>query len=417
MRLLFRLLLLLIFASPFAVAALAWYGLSEQPRVLTKSRLTHQDIAQAREILRRNDPRNLPAGSRHRLQLSQQNLNLAANYLLQRVNGRAAVAIETGLAYVDLTVRIPRLPMRPYLNISARLRAGDGPPELQELRIGRIAIPDSAANWLAGALVRHLGRSRGVSLAVASVQALSLQPGRLGLLYEWHPELLQAVQADLIPADQRQAMEVYYRQLAELHAAGRGSRGSLGELLPSLFEQAALRSRHADPVMENRALLAVLGAWASRQGLDGLLPPAQRQGRLARFHLKLRRRTDLARHFLTSAALAANSDTALSDAIGLYKEISDSQGGSGFSFTDIAADRAGSRFGALATASPGQARSLQQRIAAGIAEADIMPAVGDLPEHMSAEQFQRRFGDVDSPAYRDMMADIEARIARLPLYR
>ena len=34
-----------------------------------------------------------------------------------------------------------------------------------------------------------------------------------------------------------------------------------------------------------------------------------------------------------------------------------------------------------------------------------------------AAEFQRRFGGVDSPAYLDMMAEIEARIDRVPLYR
>jgi hypothetical protein len=417
MRLLFKFILLLILLSPVAVAALAWYGLSEQPRVLQGARLTHQDIAQARGILQHNDPRHLPAGARRQLHISQQNLNLAANYLLQRFGGVAAVVVETGVAYVDISTRIPRLPVRPYLNVSAEIHAVEGQPQLHGLRIGQVAVPDAVAGLLLGELVKHLGRSRGASLAMTSVQDLKLRPGRLSLLYEWQPELLEAVQADLMPAGQQQAMAAYYQHLAQLHAAGQGSRGSLSELLPAMFELASRRSLKNDPVMENRALLAVLGAWASRQGMDRLIPPAQRQGKLARFRIKLQGRTDFAQHFLTSAALAAHGDTLLSDAVGLYKEVSDSQGGSGFSFTDIAADRAGTRFGELAAASPSEARTLQKRLASGIGEADIMPAARDLPEHMSAAEFERRFGGVDSPAYRRIMAEIEDRIARLALYQ
>ena len=48
----------------------------------------------------------------------------------------------------------------------------------------------------------------------------------------------------------------------------------------------------------------------------------------------------------------------LSDVIGLYKEIEDSRGGSGFSFNDIAADRAGTRFGEKAVASEDSARGI-----------------------------------------------------------
>jgi hypothetical protein len=106
----------------------------------------------------------------------------------------------------------------------------------------------------------------------------------------------------------------------------------------------------------------------------------------------------------------------LSDAIGLYREVDDSRGGSGFSFNDIAADRAGTRFGELATGSAAGARQLQQRIAAGIKESALMPAVADLPEFMPEAEFKRRFGGIGAPAYQRMMADIERRVAACPLY-
>lgn len=53
-----------------------------------------------------------------------------------------------------------------------------------------------------------------------------------------------------------------------------------------------------------------------------------------------------AMHFISSAAIAAYTDTVLSDAIGLYKELEDARSGSGFSFNDIAANRAGTSFAA-----------------------------------------------------------------------
>ena len=46
----------------------------------------------------------------------------------------------------------------------------------------------------------------------------------------------------------------------------------------------------------------------------------------------LNRRDDFPKHFIISAALAAHAGTPLSDAVGVYKEIADSRGGSGFSF-------------------------------------------------------------------------------------
>jgi hypothetical protein len=56
-------------------------------------------------------------------------------------------------------------------------------------------------------------------------------------------------------------------------------------------------------------------------------------------------RVDFPQHFLVSAALVLEGSGTLSQAIGLYKEMLDSRGGSGFSFTDMAANLAGTRFG------------------------------------------------------------------------
>jgi hypothetical protein len=417
MRLLSRLLLLLLLLTPVALAAGLWLALDEQPRVLQGATLSHQDIARARAILQRNDPRDLPAGTRHRLVLSQQDLNLAANYLLQRYGGAAAVMLETRIAYLDATLRIPRLPLRPYLNVSLELREDEASPRLGGVRIGQLELPDGLARWLLRRLVGLLGQGRSTELALHSVQQLTVRPGQLSLLYEWHPELLETMRDDLLPAHQQQAIAAYYHELAGLHASNTARRGSLPQALAPLFALAAERSRTGDPVAENRALLAMLGAWASGRGMDRLLPPQQRQATLRGFGLRLQRRTDFAQHFLISAGLAANSDRLLSDAVGLYKEVRDSEHGSGFSFTDIAADRAGTHFGEFASASAAQARRLQRSMAAGATEDQLMPATDDLPEHMAASEFTRRFGGIDSPAYRRLMADIEARIARLPLYR
>jgi hypothetical protein len=99
----------------------------------------------------------------------------------------------------------------------------------------------------------------------------------------------------------------------------------------------------------------------------------------------------------------------------LYKEIEDSRHGSGFSFNDIAADRAGTKFGEQAVARKASARKLQHRILSGLDDGDLMPAWSDLPEFMPEAEFKRRFGGIDAPAYRKMMQKIEQRVAALPV--
>jgi len=159
-----------------------------------------------------------------------------------------------------------------------------------------------------------------------------------------------------------------------------------------------------------------LTSYLNGQRLDRLIPDAKDWPRPANHRVILNRRDDFAKHFIVSAALAANASGPLADAVGLYKEIADSQGGSGFSFNDIAADRAGSRFGEYA-ANHVNARLLQSKLLPAVSDRDIMPPTDDLPEFMQEAEFNRRFGGIDAPEYKKMMRDIERRVAALPLYR
>jgi hypothetical protein len=161
-------------------------------------------------------------------------------------------------------------------------------------------------------------------------------------------------------------------------------------------------------------VLLVLSLYAAETPIEGLLgapvPAAPRD-------LLLSRRRDFARHFLVSAGLAVSAGTGAAEWLGLLKEIDDTErGGSGFSFTDIGADRTGIRFAEVAVAGVAEARDLQQRFAAGAGEDQFMPDFGDLGEFLSSEAFEREYGGVGAPAYEAVLADIEARIDQMPLF-
>ena len=66
---------------------------------------------------------------------------------------------------------------------------------------------------------------------------------------------------------------------------------------------------------------------------------------------------------------------------------------------------------------PESARVLQARLRVPLTERVLMPETSDLPEFLAEPEFKRRFGGVGGPEYVRMMADIDARIAALPLYR
>ncbi len=97
-------------------------------------------------------------------------------------------------------------------------------------------------------------------------------------------------------------------------------------------------------------------------------------------------RHDLAQHFVISATLAAWSGEPVADAIGLYKELDDARRGLRISFVDLAADRAGTRFGEILARNPGR---LAEQLASGLSEHDLLPSLGNLPEYLDAERFRR----------------------------
>jgi hypothetical protein len=116
--------------------------------------------------------------------------------------------------------------------------------------------------------------------------------------------------------------------------------------------------------------------------------------------------------------MVASAGTSFADAVGVFKELKDSQaGGSGFSFNDIVADRAGARFGEQAVAGEDGARKFQQKVGLTLKESDIFPDVSDIPEFMPEADFKRRFGGVGQPKYEDMMTEIERRIAALRFFQ
>ena len=168
---------------------------------------------------------------------------------------------------------------------------------------------------------------------------------------------------------------------------------------------------------EHRALLLTLALYANRRGLQALVPAAREWPRPASATVTLAGRTDLPLHFLISAVLAAESGSPLADAIGLHKEVVDAREGSGFSFTDLAADRAGTRFGERAVRDPLALQAALAALGESLSESALLPEVSDLPEFLSQAEFAQRFGTPQAPRFIALVREIESRLDTLPLLR
>jgi hypothetical protein len=411
------LFLLLIIALPLLVAGLIYLALDSAPSIDRAAEITPASIERAKRVLDHNDPRKLRPGARRTISVSEGDLDLAANYLArQHAGGGARVRLRRGEIVIDASLRLPVIATVVYCNIAAALTEDGAWPRLVSLRVGKLPIPPGLARWLTPRLFAKVFNEADLRSFRNVIKRVAVNEKRLALTYEWRADLPDKLRQALLPAAQRERLRLYQKRLAVVSRSLKTEKLSMTELLVPLFTLAGERSTDNDAIVENRAAIFLLTLYANGQGVENFVPEAKNWPRPAEHRVLLSGREDFSKHFIVSAALAGKAGGPLADAVGVYKELADARSGSGFSFSDIAADRAGTRFGEYA-ADPASARRLQQRLRPGIRESDIMPRTSDLPEFMPEREFIRRFGGVDAPAYKKMMAEIERRIAALPIYR
>ena len=405
-------------------------GVQDKPAVPLAAAVSGQDITRAMQLLQRHDPRGKLPGITRQIELGDRDLTLLALYAGRRLGEpRVTVKLHPAWAQVQASLALPAGWPGGWLNVELRLAEQRGLPAIDSLRIGHLQVPawlarESLAPMLAALKLQPQGE-----LVRRLVSQVHFRPGQLGVAYAWPDDLQRTLSSGLLPAAEQARVAVYsdlLRQVAadlgappalaagmarpKAKAASAPRELSMAQLLPPVFALARQRSADsAAAVLENRAALTALAL------LVNTLPQAPRRavpGTDAGYNVTLLGRQDTPLHFLISAALSAEGGAALADAVGLYKELSDSMGGSGFSFNDLAADRAGTRLGRLAVRDP---LAFQARLAAGVQEDDLMPMVADLPESMTQHEFLRRYGGVGGAAYQQMLQDIEARLDRLAL--
>lgn len=186
------------------------------------------------------------------------------------------------------------------------------------------------------------------------------------------------------------------------------------------FAYAEDNSHGVDPVFPNQAAILALGVIL---GDDEVAEVARREvyrgsageREALRRRVRVHGRGDLSQHFWVSAALTVLSDPGRALTVGIAKEMKDSTpGGSGFSFVDMLANKAGIRFAVIATQNADSARDLQLRLAKGVDTADLFPSIDGFPEGLSQDEFHSQFGGLGGGETRRLFNEIERRIAALP---
>ncbi len=395
-----------------AAGGLLLLALDNKPLVERSETISQAAVNQARWLFHTNDPRRLQSGEARRTAIPAALIDDGINYLASRsLHGRGALMLGEKTAEIRISARVPLLPSAPYLNLRATFREGKGEPKIIAAALGSLPIPPSLIESLLATAIQAAGYGQEWTLARRAVRELSFEPRfqRIVVAYVWEPALLDRARASAFKPDDLVRIRSAHESLAALldhHAPGRPV--PLVNVL-----RAVLDIDGTDQHENRRAALLVLGVYLAEKNIASLIPEARSWPQLRPVALMLAGRNDSAQHFVVSATLAAWAGEPVADAIGVYKEMADARHGSGFSFADLAADRAGTRFGELLGRRDGRLDALLKR---DFADRDLIPQISDLPESISAADFQRQFGNTSSPAYRQLTAEIERRLDAVPLY-
>lgn len=406
--------LLVIVITPAAILILA---IENEPRIVRQVSLSPEYIARAKQIIDTYRDQSNPEIAT--INILSKDIDIAANYLANRFGkGSAEVSTADGSALVTLSIPLPEQFIHGYLNLQVTFAQTTWLPYPQSIQIGNLSLPDFITNLLTSLFIDWIQSNPEFSAGVDIIEQIKISHHEVNVTYHWNPDSSQKKNGiPILGKETRERLFRFNSLLVNKSEASSTNVVSLSEILQPLIHHAATQSINGDALAENRAAILVTTFHVLGFPLKLLVPEAANWPIPTRQIITLDGRNDFAKHFMVSAAITAYADTKLSDAIGLYKEIEDLRGGSGFSFNDIAANFAGTQFGKKAVASQASARQLQQLIVSDLKDTDLMPLWLDLPEHMTKSEFQRRFGGINEPIYKQMEAEIENRVSALRILR
>lgn len=409
----------LIAASWLLATGLAglWLATDRTASVSERSDLRHTDVQRVLDIARTHDPRRATPGKVTAVALTERDMDLLLNHAAHRALGaRMRVQVERGSATLQVSSEWPASPLGRWLNLEVRWRETAALPVVQSWRVGSLPLPAALATPLMRLALDRSFPGADLSALDDVARRVRFFDDQMNVVYVLNQDTAVRLLSSLTPAEDRERLRAYSDRLVGLVGIDPTKwTVTLPQLIGPMFELARQRTALGhDAAKENRAAILALAAFATGRGLGEVVPAARLWPQPRRLQVTLQGRDDFPQHFLVSAALVTEGTTPLANAIGLYKEMADSRGGSGFSFNDMAANRAGTLFGELALRDPAR---LQALLAGGVREDSLVPDMTDLPEFLSAPEFARQYGGVGGAEYTRLQADIERRLGALPLYR
>ena len=423
--------LLLVVVAIVVIAAVLL--LDRQPLLTSEQELTATTVKNSKNLL--NNLHQSMAENQDKplvLAANLADLNSAlaiASQSLPGFHGQAFIA-QSGL-HVHLTMPVEGIWGTAYLNTQIEIIPAEGPLTIRKVAIGSLTLPGRMAlsfvEWTAdqvwgiGEGAALLAKVRSVTLKpdVVTVELARSEGLSLGKLKESGFSLYKSIFGS---SEQKSDIEFYYQIAFDYSQQQRNA--SLVAYLQLLFREAHARTAGdtADPkraIRENQAVILALAQLLGGENLQMLVNELKREKGAKAPRVTLARRTDLQQHFIYSATIHLLASQHVSHTVGKAKELLDSTpGGSGFSFVDLLADRAGILFARNATRDVASAKSIQEFfVVQDRSEAEIFPSKARLAEGMEQATFELKYKSVNSDDYLEVVKEIDQRLDALPFYQ
>ena len=423
---LMRKALLIILCSPFIFLVIAGALLFEKSSIVKPYETPGVKATQeAAKFIRREGKKFLSAKSTTEFSIRQEELNNSF-HLIQR-NHRwlnVQVHIEEN-AKCMLSVPVSVLNADYFINLSASVVPSDTGFSWYDVSIGRFHFNDGVSNYLFQLSVKLLlGRQFGNGMLNA-ISDVVTEDAKISFTFNPPADFSDRARASV------KRLSHYWGRFIRLEAKSvQYYLDFLVSFTNSFPEQPIALSLVLEQVMlqvpgqvkatnnklteESSAALYALAIQTAPWVFKHPLPDID-TSRLSASHKPtfiLHGRQDLALHFIYSAAIKILSNRGISFSVGEAKEILDITG-SGFSFMDIAADKAGIRFAELCLDDEKSAGRLIEFIESGLREQDMFPKRLMLPEGLNEDQFQLYFDNVDSDQYKAFLQVIDESIDNL----
>ncbi|GMM92731.1 hypothetical protein [Qipengyuania sp. MTN3-11] len=352
-----------------------------------------------------------PEGEPVSLRLEQAQLGAITALISQ---GFAPNRLAAELEGDTLAIAASRPLLFRWLNMRALIRGeSEGFPEI-EARVGAIPVP----SWLARDMLELvLGRStRAAEFPPLDelVRSVSIARDSATLSVDLPPSGLLDRLSGAPMIDDRMVAAIYC-------ALAKRQREQPEPLFANQLQRALHLTRPV-PEQHGAALvaLAMIAVAPEAGDLTGEAAESVRECAIAPVALTLQGRPDSPKHWALSAALEVTTGTRFTAAIGEWKELADGlsrnpllgpNDPSGFSFVDLATDRAGFLTARNLT-DPKYLESTRARLLKADDNVLLPPATLGLTDGMPNVEFVELYGATDDPRFERKIAEIDAMLRR-----